>query len=599
MPVTHFTPWDCNWPFGLPDDAVLPNNRDPDDPYDDQKQNPDNSCEEPGSIIKCQNQVVGQALAITGTPFTLNYQSDRVRGRSEYYTLEIPLRGDAHPPESVLFIKVVIDVAGQHFEPIIYRQPSPLGAQFPPEFPKTYLFEWNGKDAAGRTLQGAQPIRGYTGYVYPAVYMTPDAQAAQSFGLYPAGSVLVDRSLETITLKQYWQGLIGGWDARAQGLLGWSLSVHHAYDPIGRVLYLGDGRRRSIQGPNVSKIRTVAGTDTPGFNGDEIPATLAKLKNVQRIAVGPDGSLYISDKDNHRIRRVGPDGIITTVPGTAGQVVPNAVAVGPDGSLYVAEDQGIRQVRPDGTITPVANVFGASLIAMGPDGSLYIAEQDRIRRVGPDGIITIVAGAGAPAANASSITPMGITVGPDGSLYFADRDHHRIGRIRPDGIIESVAGSGNMPLHPGDTGDGGRAKDAKLKFPCGVAVGPDGSFYIADTDNFRIRRVRTNGIITTIAGTGVTGLPYTGDGGPATAAKLSHYGPFDIAVAPDGSLYIVASDGPRPGPNYWEKQPNYWECRVRQITPVFPGFSVTDIVIPAEDGASSTSSIVKVVISLL
>src|SRR5206468_1334716 len=150
-------------------------------------------------------------------------------------------------------------------------------------------------------------------------------------------------------LWQNWRGSIGAWDARAQGLGGWSLSVQHAYDPSGRVLYLGDGRRRSAEGlPPI--ITTVAGNGTSGFRGDSGPATQASLGFPTGVAVGPDGSLYIADYFNNRIRRVGPDGIITTVAGNgtssfsgdgglatqASLAHPAGVAVGPDGSLYTA-----------------------------------------------------------------------------------------------------------------------------------------------------------------------------------------------------------------------------------------------------------------------
>ena len=124
--------------------------------------------------------------------------------------------------------------------------------------------------------------------------------------------------------------------------------------------------------------------------------------------------------------------------------------------------------------------------------------------------------------------PQGVAVGPDGSLYIADTVNHRIRRVGPDGIITTVAGTGGRL---GFTGDGGPATQARLSIPRGVAVGPDGSLYIADYGNNRIRRVGADGIITTVAGIGVGG--FAGDGGPATQAKLNNpwESPWDPTAA--------------------------------------------------------------------
>ena len=165
--------------------------------------------------------------------------------------------------------------------------------------------------------------------------------------------------------------------------------------------------------------------------------------------------------------------------------------------------------------------------------------NNRIRRVGPDGIITTVAGNGnagyggdgGPASSASLNCQYGVAVGPDGSIYIADSSNNRIRRVGPDGIITTVAGNGNA----GYSGDGGPATSASLTDPDGVAVGPDGSIYIADSGNNRIRRVGPDGIITTVAGNGNSG--YSGDGGPATSASLAT--PDGVAVGPDGSIYIA------------------------------------------------------------
>jgi YD repeat-containing protein len=177
-----------------------------------------------------------------------------------------------------------------------------------------------------------------------------------------------------------------------------------------------------------------------------------------------------------------------------------------------------------------------------PDGNLYIAdtEHNRVRRVGPDGVITTFAGNaavdtfagdGGPATQAALFRPSDVMVAPDGALYIVDSGNHRIRRVGTDGIIVTVAGNGRS----GFNGDGIPATQASLQFPLGGTVGPDGKLYIADTLNNRIRRVGADGIIATIAGNGAFG--FSGDSGPATLAALAN--PQHVAAAPDRRFYIA------------------------------------------------------------
>jgi RHS repeat-associated protein len=198
----------------------------------------------------------------------------------------------------------------------------------------------------------------------------------------------------------------------------------------------------------------------------------------------------------------------------------------------------------DGGPATQAQITSPGAVAVGP-GSLYIAGSDgRIRRVDPNGIISTYAGTGVaaysgdggPATQAQLIGGPGITVGPDGSVYFPDQG--RIRKIDPTGIITRFAGTSTS----GFAGDGGPATSAQLSNPKGVALGADGSLYIADFNNHRIRRVAPTGIITTIAGNGTTTSNTVSSGftGPATSAAVPF--PTNVVVAADGSLYIA--DGP-------------------------------------------------------
>jgi YD repeat-containing protein len=575
--ISHFTPLDLNWAYGPPRDATPPPDQDPEVIVDD----PDKQC---GSIIGCQDQTLGEVLPVAGTPFSLHYKSDRTRGRKGAYSLEVQL-SKGNTPATLSRIRVEVRIAGRLYQ-----------AAYAPAPSLKYSLEWDGKDAYGRIVQGSQPADVRLYYDYAPVYY-PVSQVANSFARAEAIAAAspfsnVRRAASTFTLAKNWTRSVGAWDARGWGLGGWGLSVQHAHDSLRHNLLLGNGDDQSER----SLISTIAGTGTYVSDyttglGDGGPAIAASFGNPSDVAVGPDGSLYVSDGFAGRVRRVAPDGIISNFAGDGSRLgtgyggdgglataaalnYPSGLALGRDGSVYIADSHNdrIRRVGPDGIITTVAGIgtkscgafscipavgdggpaIAAELnspraLALGPDGSLYVAEMyDRIRRVGTDGIITTVAGTGTegyggdggPATEALLYAPRSMAIGPDGSLFIADSNNFRIRRVGTDGIITTVAGTGAS----GYSGEGGPATAAMLNWPSCVAVGPDGSLFIADSGSGstdwthdRIRRVGPDGIITTIAGTGASG--FGGDGGLPTAAGL--YDPRGLALAPDGSLYIA------------------------------------------------------------
>ncbi|WP_032793963.1 NHL domain-containing protein, partial [Streptomyces sp. W007] len=138
-------------------------------------------------------------------------------------------------------------------------------------------------------------------------------------------------------------------------------------------------------------------------------------------------------------------------------------------------------------------------------------------------------GDGEPAVSAQLNRPYGIAVDSLGTLYFSDYNNHRIRRITTDGKISTIAGSG-----AGYSGDNGPAASARLNCPREVAVDGAGTLYVTDAANHRVRKITADGTISTVAGTGTAG--YSGDGGPATAARLNY--PLGVTVDSSGVLYI-------------------------------------------------------------
>jgi len=326
-------------------------------------------------------------------------------------------------------------------------------------------------------------------------------------------------------------------------------------------------------------ITTVAGTGTAAFTGDLGPAGAAQLAIPVAVVSTPDGGYLIADQANNRIRRVSAAGTITTVagsgtgpgysgdggPATSAKLSgPSGVAQLADGTILIADinNNAVRRVAPDGTITTAVGNGAASFsgdagpasaatvrfpydIAPLPGGGYLIADEDnnRIRKVDAAGTITTVAGNGAggsggdggPATSAQLNDPSGVIVMPDGGFLIADTSNHRIRRVTAGGTISTYAGT-----TAGFSGDGGPATSAQLNSPIHLALLPDGSVVIADWHNNRIRKVDAGGTITTITGDGTAGS--LGDGGLATAAQVS--APYGVGVI-DGDVLVAEAFGHR------------------------------------------------------
>jgi sugar lactone lactonase YvrE len=269
-------------------------------------------------------------------------------------------------------------------------------------------------------------------------------------------------------------------------------------------------------------ITTVAGSGpygngTGGYSGDGGAATNAGLQSPRGLTFDAAGNLYIADILNNRIRKVDTNGVITTVAGNGGGTSYGGYSG--DGGQAIAAELG----------WPTGIVFDSV-------GSLYIADHmnHRIRKVDTNGIITTVAGSqnasyageGGAATNASLDTT-GVSFDANGNLLIADNWNNRILKVDTNGIITTVAGAGNFYFV-----DRVAAITSGLKSANGVAVDAAGNIYIADSGDRRIRKVDTNGVITTVAGNGTNG--YSGDGGAATSASLNN--PWGVAVDAAGNL---------------------------------------------------------------
>lgn len=319
-------------------------------------------------------------------------------------------------------------------------------------------------------------------------------------------------------------------------------------------------------------IVTLAGVGEAGDAGDGGPARWAFLAYPSDVAAGPDGSVYIVEQFTSRIRRVSPGGTIGTflsqrctrtedgIDPHGGLCSPSAVAVGSDGSVYVSDSSAnvVRRITADGEEEIVAGLGTAveprrardvalanpQGLAVDGRGRLYVADNDlnRVRRIDRNGRIRTVAGdgtcapphEGAQATRTSLCDPTDVAIAPDGTIYVTHGHDGRVSRIAADGTLTTVL---QRPPDATLPGVGSISQMTGLNRSWwGVAVGPDGAVYLSSSG--RVERLVAPGIVVPVAG---AGFGYTGDGGPAIAAGL--YDARGLAFDAQGNLLIATGDG--------------------------------------------------------
>jgi sugar lactone lactonase YvrE len=302
-----------------------------------------------------------------------------------------------------------------------------------------------------------------------------------------------------------------------------------AYDATGN-LYVADTSSNQVYEATLSgALVLIAGTGTQGYSGDSGPATSAQLNAPRGLAIGDDGTLYVADTGNHRIRAISTAGTITTFAGT--------------GTPGFSGDNGP---------ATSASLHTPTALAIDSTGALLLCDtgNHRLRRIAA-GIVPTIAGNGVqgfsgdngPATAAQLDSPEGVAAASAG-IYVADSHNHRIRLISATGAISTIAGNGT----PGFSGDGGPAIAAQLDLPLGLAVTPAGTLLLSDSGNQRLRSIDAQGRISTLAGDASQGSGP--DGSPSTLTSLStprspavsSFGQPVVADSPNHAVRILASN---------------------------------------------------------
>ncbi|MDR2991524.1 MAG: hypothetical protein LBU72_06305 [Burkholderiaceae bacterium] len=349
-----------------------------------------------------------------------------------------------------------------------------------------------------------------------------------------------------------------------------------------------DGGGQNSASPSSYAVSTIAGI-SHGIGSTDGPAASATFNQPSGVAVGPDGSVYVADTFNLKIRKIA-NGTVSTVAGTGGLPTsslsgdgpcasalfasPQGLAVDQTGTIYVADYTiaaiyhavAVRKIINPGTAactvstlasgsvtSPVAtNLWAPWALTLDAAGNVYVSDNDSVRKITPAGDITTIAGntlvpgyADGPGTSALFSDPRGIALGPDGNLYVAEVTYNNIRMITPNGIVTTWAGSSaglDGPSRPYGLIDGA-GTSALFDGPFGLAFGPNGALYVADTGNNAIRRIMLDAQVTTIAGTVIPSVNgyNTGkrgcDDGPANQATFSD--PMDVAVDANGAIYVA------------------------------------------------------------
>ena len=517
--------------------STSPNAENPpwvEDQEDDEDENPDD-CQESDSYIQRRNRIYHEDIAILGTGLKLHYASNRSIG---YKTIiQVPVSGTT-APQRLKEITVEVTVAGKTYE-----------QKLPPLPNQNAEFIWDGIDYLGRRVFESTTAHIKVGFVYDPLFPA-------------AGEEIVWKKHKLTINPTYRHDSIGE---------GWTLSSHHRISPSNpSVLFKGNGAINENYTRQL--ITTVAGDGLYGYKGENVSATFGGAAYPTDVVADNAGNFYLSDNE-FRVRKVDQNGIISTLAGNGGYgysgdngpaneariALPLDIDIDNNGNVYIATaDRRVRKVDTNGIITTVAgngtygysgdNLLatetGISPTAIATDnfGNLFIADRSgsQIRKVDTNGVITTIAGNGTygfsgdngPAIDASiSEVSAGIAVDNVGNLFFADTFNYRIRKIDTNGIITTVAGNGTY----GYSGENIPAIESNLSGPSGLALDEVGNLFFAETWGHRIRKVDTSGIITTVSGTGSYG--YSGDNGPPSGAML--YYPENIDVDSAGNLFIA------------------------------------------------------------
>jgi hypothetical protein len=364
-------------------------------------------------------------------------------------------------------------------------------------------------------------------------------------------------------------------------------------------VYVADQGNNTIRKVTSSGVvTTLVGGGAGQYGSVDGTGSAARFFQPRGVAADGSGNVYVADTTNNTIRKVTPDGVVTTPAGTTGRLgsadgmgsaakfnYPKGVAVDGSGSAYVADtyNNTIRKISPAGAVTTLAGSAGLpggvdgtgsaarfnnpNGVAVDGSGNAYLADtgNQTVRKVTPTGVVTTLAGsaglsgsADGTASTARFYSPRGVAVDGSDNVYVADSYNQTIRKISPAGVVTTLAGSALLAGSADGTGTA-----ARFYYPLGVAVDGVGNVYVADTSNQTVRKVTPTGAVSTLAGS--AGLPGSADG---TGPAARFYFPQGVAVDGAGNVYVA----------------DYGNSTIRKVTPAGVVTTVVGVAAPTRVG---------------
>ncbi len=602
VPISHFSIFDFNW-FMSNISQFLPTtnfNKLPllDEPHQD-------ACEQANaSTINIQDQILSESLPVVGTPFTINYSTDRVPGRTARYSFTMTLQ-DGNPQPNLKSIDFEFDIAGRRF-----------AQSHLPSANLKQTVNWDGKDVFGRLVQSQVTGHGRVRYHYHSVYPRPPDEVGILFGYpyIPNSSIFVE-SRDTIDFDQNFDVALGGWNSVGAGLGGWTLSEQHFYDPVAKRLYLGSNEVLTATNLPSLVSRFAGNLSTHGANGgDGGPRLAASFGSIAGLASAPDGTLYIADSDPQNqfglvsIRKIDPKtGVITKIagatdisvpvdfsnPDTIRIVLPRDIKSIERGIFYYLSreqqdlfsiykvNQGITTKIIGGGSDPGESVLATNAavsnitsIFVDRRGGIYFTDGNRIRYINPQGYVRTVAGSGTlgsftegqNALLAPLLAPTHVVVDSNDNMYFSTSDD-KIINVTSDGLIHTLVGGGPKSIcQIAET-----ELASELQATESVSLDVDANDSLLVNTRSSILRITPSGTVFIAAGKPCV-IGASGDNGPALQATL-------------GGAHLLASDAS--GNVYWADfvpgESGLYDV-IRKTGPAMPGFSSLDYVVASSSG---------------
>ncbi|WP_440116857.1 S-layer homology domain-containing protein [Paenibacillus sp. QZ-Y1] len=457
-PIEHFTPWDCNWPYGPPLDAESPPDRKP----NEDKPDINDPCKGSGSIIGCQTQTLSQVIPVTGTGLSMVYDSQREPGYISGKQLETKLTGEVVSP-SITYIEVELQIAGRRIVEKLEPKPNLI-----------YRYEWDGKDVYGRSWYGNAEYQLMVSNHYPMVYLEPSTDFPRSFGRMSnqGGTFTTNRTNMTTSLSRNYEGILDSPlnEYQEAGLGGWSLNIHHGSD--GENLFLGAGGEQVVTNPYRNKVtQTLNNYDYAQSKSDQLTVT-------------PDGTVHMIILDDtmngtvHQYSLISEDRKGQRTKSELPHQNPTMLRSSPTGELYFISsnytdsimwkrgadgiwqrlftfDQQKRDFK-NGDSFEQFPIEYLTNFEVDREGNIFFLQREILYRSSPDGIVEILSEyipGGDTTEYPGPVSPGRIgriayfQLGSDGTLYLMDRSddfsHYRsrIRKVTPQGQVEIIVHS--------------------------------------------------------------------------------------------------------------------------------------------------------------